>query len=313
MSNHQEIMIQLKQELLSVKDVIGGGGVSYLDIPLHANTGDQLIYQGTLKFLKDNKIKIQNISTAHNKPRKYNSEIIILHGGGNFGDLYRLHQNYREEIVKLNPDKKIVILPQTIYFENLAEQEKSAAIFIEHRNVHLYVRDRRSLEIAKKFTDKAYIMPDMAHWLYGSMVKKNIQKYQLLTIRRQDVEKGGHKQDESEDLNPYDWGTMLPLPLLKVVNIYVKLSRKILKVLPFDLTSKIVINIWKILSKLMINKTVETYNRYDSISTDRLHGHILSMLLDKNNIVIDNSYGKNYAYTALWTETSPLCSTDTNI
>jgi pyruvyl transferase EpsO len=42
------------------------------------------------------------------------------------------------------------------------------------------------------------------------------------------------------------------------------------------------------------------------VVTDRLHGHILAMLMDMPTLVLDNSYGKNSRYAAVWTARSRL-------
>ena len=42
------------------------------------------------------------------------------------------------------------------------------------------------------------------------------------------------------------------------------------------------------------------------IVTDRLHGHILALLLGIRHIILDNDYGKVAAYHAAWTAGSPL-------
>ncbi|UIF89512.1 polysaccharide pyruvyl transferase family protein (plasmid) [Cupriavidus necator] len=44
------------------------------------------------------------------------STTIVFHGGGNLGDLYPLHDNFRKLVIKRYPNNKIVILPQTIHF-----------------------------------------------------------------------------------------------------------------------------------------------------------------------------------------------------
>jgi pyruvyl transferase EpsO len=38
------------------------------------------------------------------------------------------------------------------------------------------------------------------------------------------------------------------------------------------------------------------------VVTDRLHGHILSVLLGIPNVLMDNSYGKNQSFYATWTQ-----------
>ncbi len=46
--------------------------------------------------------------------------------------------------------------------------------------------------------------------------------------------------------------------------------------------------------------------RGELIVTDRLHGHILALLLGIPHVVLDNDYGKVGAYIAAWTQRSPL-------
>ena len=42
--------------------------------------------------------------------------IILLQGGGNFGDLWQAHQSFRERVIQDFPHKKIIQLPQSIFF-----------------------------------------------------------------------------------------------------------------------------------------------------------------------------------------------------
>ena len=50
----------------------------------------------------------------------------------------------------------------------------------------------------------------------------------------------------------------------------------------------------------MVKTGVNLINPYDIIYTTRLHGMILSILLGKKTVVIDNSYGKNSSYYNTW-------------
>ena len=45
----------------------------------------------------------------------------------------------------------------------------------------------------------------------------------------------------------------------------------------------------------------DTLARGKVVVTDRLHGHILSVLMNKPNVILDNSYGKVFNYHAAWT------------
>jgi pyruvyl transferase EpsO len=42
------------------------------------------------------------------------------------------------------------------------------------------------------------------------------------------------------------------------------------------------------------------------VVTDRLHGHILALLLGIPHVVLDNSYGKLHHFIRTWTHASPL-------
>ncbi|MBX4758626.1 polysaccharide pyruvyl transferase, partial [Klebsiella sp. CVUAS 8534.2] len=44
------------------------------------------------------------------------------------------------------------------------------------------------------------------------------------------------------------------------------------------------------------------------IITSRMHGHILSCLVNRNSKIIDNSYGKNSGYFNEWTNKTELSS-----
>ena len=94
--------------------------------------------------------------------------ILVMHGGGNFGDLYPVHQCFREQIVWRFPDNRIVVLPQSVYFPSSTELERSARLFSQHRDLILCVRDRESFaQVHGRFTQRTLLVPDMAHQLWG--------------------------------------------------------------------------------------------------------------------------------------------------
>lgn len=63
---------------------------------------------------------------------------------------------------------------------------------------------------------------------------------------------------------------------------------------------------WQKYAEKQINKSVEMFCNHKIIYTDRLHGHILACLLNKEHYILDNSYGKNSSYIEQWTCNSPL-------
>lgn len=101
--------------------------------------------------------------------KKVGNAPIILQGGGNLGDLWSHHQLFRELIIEKYRDRPIIILPQCIYFANPENLNKAAAIFNAHPNLTLFVRDNYSYELACKHFSNCQVIkaPDMAFNLVG--------------------------------------------------------------------------------------------------------------------------------------------------
>jgi pyruvyl transferase EpsO len=294
----------LKQKLKCILDVVPPGAqVYYIDYPVYSNGGDILIMKGTEKFLADNKIEVLKRYSAMDFPENlYIPEgvIILLQGGGNFGDLYLSHQRLREQIVTSYPSHRIVVLPQTIYYKEQEEYDKTAAIFNRHKDLHIYTRDKSCYELAKiKFEScHIYLSPDMAHQLWP-IIPKNQSILDKLYFLRTDIEGGKEPEDLSgvAQENCYDWSSLFSYVEKKIIGVFVKLhsiKRKTGIKLSVD-------RLWYKYADYLIKKTVKLFGKYRSVQTSRLHGHILSCLMDKENILIDNSYGKNLSYYNTWT------------
>ncbi len=306
--SHETMMLELKQKHQVLTHIIGDNPILYFDIPMHGNIGDLLIMQGTMQFFKTYRLNVKNIFSALNFEEKKikQDDVLVFHGGGNFGDLYELHQKHREEFVRKYKQNRIVILPQTIHFESEAEYEKCCRLFKKHSDLHICVRDTKSQILAQKMTDKVYLMPDMAHQLYP--IKSNEKKDELnhaLFISRIDKE-----ADNSEDIKvdydtKTDWPTLLK-DYQKRINLHKRVQRKFKKEGWGSLTSVLTSKAWLLCANHLVKKSVDLFAAHDSIYTNRLHGHILACLMDKRNIVLDNSYGKNMAYIDQWTKHSEI-------
>lgn len=303
-TEHKEAMMCLLEKHNAISEIIKNKNVHYLDIPIHGNIGDLLIMHGTLRFLNRKQVVISTVASAldysfKNIPRE---DVILLHGGGNFGDLYALHQDFREAIIKEYPDNVIIILPQTIYFKSDVSYKHCCTTLSNHNNLHICVRDNGSYELAKKMTDHIYLMPDMAHNLYPLNASSEPSK-KLLAIKRADLEKGVFDIDTKADRTT-DWGT-----LIKNSNKLIALYSKALKLsgnLKTNWLSKLLITSWLSYSKRLTMKALNLFSEYEEVVSNRLHAHILACLMDKKNTILDNSYGKNSAYISCWTKNSDL-------
>ncbi len=190
-----QLLIDLKNKLNPIVELIKDkNDVFYFDYPLHSNVGDLLIYHGTEQFFKDHHINVTlkrceyDLDLEEVKAKITPNTTILLHGGGNFGDLYPQHQKIREEMVTHFPNNRIIVLPQTAYFKHEENLQKSAALFRNHSDCHLLARDERTANLFAKFSDHVYLSPDMAHQLYGTMETKQGKTGKKLYFLRKDIE-----------------------------------------------------------------------------------------------------------------------------
>ena len=98
--------------------------------PHHANIGDLAIAYAEEKMIKqlfpDKKLYVmqeEKLDVCAKRVKNYikKDDIILLHGGGNIGDTYVTPEQGRREVISSYPANKIIIFPQTAYFENEEE------------------------------------------------------------------------------------------------------------------------------------------------------------------------------------------------
>lgn len=303
-------MLDLKYKLNMILDHIEDkNNVVFVDFPLHYNVGDLLILKGALSFFDENGVKINNIYSTYNASiQKIKSKInkqttILFHGGGNFGDIYPVHQELREDYVSEFKDNKIIILPQTAYFGDCVKLEKSKKIFKQHNNVIMFARDEKTYELFLEFSEKTYLVPDMAHNLYGKLNVFTGEKKQKLYFLRKDVEVGFMQEkilSNNEVMDYFDWDDIIlknDKNFLGIINRIVKINEK----LNCDFLDKFIFIMWNWKITKLINKFSLFFSSYDVVVTSRLHGHILTCLVDSESKLLDNSYGKNSSYYKIWT------------
>lgn len=307
----------LKNNLSVIDDVVPHGSkVVYLDIPLHLNVGDLLIYKGTEQFFKERQYQVLARRTDQGSI-KYLEEnknlakdvIILMHGGGNFGDLYPHHQRLREKVVKDFPDHKIVYLPQTVHFKSSDELKKSAGIIRQHKNLTIFCRDTRSQEILKEhFCENVILCPDMAHSLWNvfpKQKKENIKAETLWMIRKDIEETNLSLLEGKPDSSKYeDWKDICTNKDRNFVRILLNLE-KVNRLLSSGVVP--VTALWGSYTDKLVERVNEYFMSYDVVVTSRMHGHILCCLLGVKTKLLDNSYGKNSTYYDAWTQFVPDC------
>ncbi len=311
-ADHKLEHSQMMREIIGQHDfllpLIGDKSFIYVDIPVHGNIGDLLIMQGTLKFFEKNNLKPRIVAPlfAFDMDWIQPDEVVVFHGGGNFGDLYSGMHQLRESVAKEKLHNRIIILPQTIHFSTPEVMAKSVAIFQQHADVHLCVRDKKSYELAKQFTDKAYLVPDMAHHLFP--IKGNLPQAQpktTLLLSRTDLEKVNIQATGKQFTTITDWPEVVG-KREKNFRLFYLAMRLFYRTGFGVLGNRIFAKFWPFYANTLIQDAIQLFSRHEYLVTDRLHGHILASLMSKPHTLLDNFYGKNSGYFKVWTNRSDI-------
>ncbi len=303
---HLEKIEELKEIIERTLTPLIDSNYVLLDIPYYSNLGDTLIWEGTNIFLKKIKYKCLYQTDIYN----YNNQdfsldvIILLQGGGNFGDLWVSHNDFRKKIIERHPNNKIIVLPQTVHYDCVENLKKDAVFYSKYNNVTICTRDSVSYEIIKSnFKNQVLLLPDMAFFIDAKKYSRGEQKGRTLFLKRNDKEL---KCKETPSIIPVD-SDILDWPdptktrkyywFVKVRSLF----RRVDKYAKTRFRSPIIDLYWrKILKYHYVRIAVRFLDRYDLIYTTRLHVCILSVMLGKNIKVLDNSYGKNSSFYKAW-------------
>jgi pyruvyl transferase EpsO len=299
-SMHEDIYLEIGE----------GCKVAYLDFPMHFNVGDLLIFKGTEQFFIDYNIDVVYRESKTKFTVNYKAinkaDVILFHGGGNFGDIYPDFQRYRDRIIRKFPNKKIIILPQSVFFNNECNVECYFQYMSFHKNLLLYVRDNESLKLLEKYGIRTKIMPDMAHSLHplkdiSEVGSYNRNYFRVLNLKRGDREKLLDNKIKNISKKSFDWNQLVTISdkiIYFVCKVFLKIP--IIRVFFMSLYCKLTDDI--------VFKAIFYFDQHDVVHTDRLHGFILSVLLGKEVVLNDNNYGKNTRYCSLWLSKYPFLS-----
>jgi pyruvyl transferase EpsO len=305
-SHDASVMMSLKEkldEILCSFDTTKR--VVFFDYPLHLNVGDLLIQAGTERFLAENKIHIWKRYSVYDMPssiRGMEDDVVIFcQGGGNFGDLYQFIHESRERVLQLYPRNPIVVLPQTVYFESQDRLQKSMERYRSHRNCHIFARDARSLETLQRAgIHRSSAMPDMSHYLWGSLLadlSSDLEPQPMRLVRR-DKESKAHAVLHGAGCTAQvcDWRNIVARSTSRFARLTIK---AILIQCALGLHTQKYWQ-WRPMQDRAIRDGVRFFSRYRKIYTNRLHAMLLGLLLEREVCAFDNSYGKLSSYRTTW-------------
>ncbi|MGQ0658304.1 MAG: polysaccharide pyruvyl transferase family protein, partial [Chromatiales bacterium] len=279
--------------------------VAYLDYPLYRNVGDLMIYLATERWMIESGFQVLGRWHKDNfdYPELQAEVVILLQGGGNFGDLYG-HEHFRERVVRRYPDNRIVFLPQTMHFTQPQLLDAALRVLNGHPDVHLLLRDHRSFERAASIFHHAAcrLVPDMAVFLHPvrealAIANGRVGTARTIYLLRRDGERGA--SDDAIRIPDECWlGDWIELMGHHRISLGTWQAVGLLlrgTIAPAWFAERWCSATWKAVAYCA--GKVSASRR---MVTSRLHGHILASLLGVPSTLLDNSYGKNSTYFDTW-------------
>lgn len=296
----QKLLFECLERLLS-----RGTKVALLDFPNHNNVGDNAIWLGEKAALRKIGVDIvyqcdiYSFSEKALRKRLGKEGVVLLHGGGNLGSVWPEHQMFRERIIELLPEMRIIQLPQSVHFDDDSQKIRFGQIAKAHKDFHILLRDHASLNTLKELDLKVELCPDMA-FAMGPVAQTNKAVVDVVWLSRSDHESAGGKMKKmSFKIEKLDWlqgepgrfySRFSPKFTVRVRRLFQSIFRKS-KLFRDHLWGMNSVS-FDLLAQRRFRRGTRILCRGKIVLTDRLHGHIVSTLLGKPQVLLDNHYRK---------------------
>ena len=281
--------------------------VALLDFPGYSNAGDSAIWLGALRLLEECGVPPPvYVADRRSYDRgalaaRLGGGAILITGGGNFGDLWESHQAFRERVARDFPDAPIIQLPQTIHFASDARLARAREALDSHPAFTILARDRRSLEAARSaFRARVLLCPDLA-FAFGTLDRPRPPDRDLVWQSRRDQERpaAGSPAEMPGAPRPVDWARIRRSPA-SVAGRYMPraVGRWPRALAPLERPLE---RLFRTLAERRLAAACRLLSGGRVVVTNRLHGHLLCLLLGIPHFVSDNRYGKLRSFHETWT------------
>lgn len=284
--------------------------------PDHWNAGDPAIWCGTRRLLSDLGVPVAygcdavSYDAADLRRALPEGPILIL-GGGNFGNVYAAEQALRLRVLADHPGRPVLQLPQSIWFRGMEGVAATAEALRRHGNTTLLLRDATSLAFARKhFPSPSRLCPDTALGLDLAGVPRQ-PDVPMVAVWRNDRESWVPPPAMPPGSVTCDWllpgGELPPEQALQMSVAGLEFHRLMGRA-----------NLAEPCPPRRRRAWLEQSERWDQLAedrflrgcrmltrgrvtiTNRLHGHLLCLLMGQPHVVCDVINGKVFAYRDTW-------------
>jgi len=281
-----------------------GTRVALLDFPEYGNVGDSLIWLGQLAALRAAGASVgyaAGVSTydpqALRRSVSPGSGVVLLSGGGNFGDLWPVHGELRNRVLSELTDFPVVQLPQSIHFSDIRNLETARSLIRAHPAFTLMIRDEASRATAEERLEHPVVLcPDVAFAL-GPMARAGEPQIPIVLLSRDDKEGPSDSGRPADEPPRVDW---VDEPAPSLVDRLAERWKRAGG--PISLPARI--RLFRHRAEHRVRHGARLLSRGQAVVTNRLHGMILSMLMGIPHFVSDTRQGKIGAFHGTWLATS---------
>ena len=293
-SSSHELISQLQEAQMEVLGPLVKGYKYAMLFGLYTdeNKGDPAIGLGEIMFLRRMNVELvfhceqskckENLDTAILISKRYsrNDLVIFLQGGGDMAQWHN-KDSARARVIKYFRKFKIILFPQSIYLRPAPESwfnlEFCKRAYSSHPRLTLLFRDTPSLYKARELfpNTRSLLVPDMAYQI-GSVSRTMAPTHDIVWIRRKD--------HETPDILVPRVPDGIRMSVLDLVHW-------------FTHTGDVMKNQF-----LMTHNGFTFLQRGRVVITDRLHGHIMCILLDIPHVIIDSKTKKISNHYITWAQ-----------
>lgn len=255
-----------------------------ISTPCYGNVGDHTIELAQQEILEQCRllkysIDISSIEYSYLKGVLkrfiYVNDIIIIDGGGNFGDTWPETMQNINEIVLTYLNNRIFVFPESWYFSETNEGKdllnESIQILNSHNNLIIYARDGWSYKEMKVHLNNVVVRYSFDVVLF--------KQYSPCCVVNDTIKVGISVRDDKESVNE--------ILLNRIRNDLGELDVDVI-----DICNDTYVYTDKKMREKFFKTIIERYEECDIIITDRFHGFIFSILCRKPCMIIDNITGK---------------------
>jgi len=284
-----------------------------VDVPWYANVGDSAIEIGTLDALDALGAPPPcYVADARSYHRTHlaacvRDGLVLLQGGGNFGDRWAEHQRFRERVLSDFPENPILLLPQSAWFASPASLARAREVFDAHPRLTLLLRDRESLAFARSnFRAPSELCPDMAFALAAPAPTP--ASGPVLWLARGDGESAAPPPAPPAGFARSDWVDEPPGTAARLLaRLRRHLSRRPRASRPL---LPLFARLQRSAARARVHHAFAVLRDARAVATDRLHGHVLCLLLGIPHFLVDTKDRKISRFVETWTSgTAPICAT----